>query len=145
MKSLTHVSAAALDTARGRFARRVVARLDEHARSIEGDVAARLRFSREQALARASTARSAAAAGQALGVTRGGGALLGGNGWWLKLASLAPLAALIIGLLLIQHWQARTQIDAAAEVDAALLADDLPPSAYRDAGFVEFLKTPPRE
>jgi hypothetical protein len=30
----------------------------------------------------------------------------------------------------------------AAEIDSALLADDLPPKAYSDAGFVEFLKTP---
>jgi hypothetical protein len=30
---------------------------------------------------------------------------------------------------------------AAAEVDTALLADTLPPEAYRDPGFVEFLKT----
>ena len=30
-----------------------------------------------------------------------------------------------------------------AEIDAALLADDLPPKAYSDAGFAEFLKTPP--
>ena len=44
--------------------------------------------------------------------------------------------------MLIQHWQDRTQISVAAEVDAALLADDLPPKAYSDAGFVEFLKTP---
>lgn len=144
MNGLTHVSTAARDAARTRFARRIVARLDEAARSIEGDLAERLRFSREQALLRARTARSAATAEPTLGVTRGGGAMLG-NGWWLKLASLAPLAALVVGLVLIQQWQARTQIDAAAEVDAALLADDLPPSAYRDAGFVEFLKTAPRE
>jgi hypothetical protein len=27
-----------------------------------------------------------------------------------------------------------------AEVDAALLTDDLPPSAYADPGFIQFLK-----
>jgi len=145
MNGMTHVSTAALDAARARFARRLVTHLDEAAKSIEGDVAERLRFGREQALLRARTARSAAAAGQVITVTGGGAALLGGNDRWLKLASLAPLVALILGLLLIQQWQTRTQIDAAAEVDAALLADDLPPSAYRDAGFVEFLKTAPRE
>ena len=50
--------------------------------------------------------------------------------------------ALIAGLLLIQQWQTDDQISAAAEIDAALLADDLPPVAYSDAGFAEFLKTP---
>ena len=29
----------------------------------------------------------------------------------------------------------------AAEVDAALLTDDLPPAAYTDPGFAQFLKT----
>ena len=53
--------------------------------------------------------------------------------------------ALLVGLVMIQRWQTTAQISVAAEVDAALLADDLPPTAYRDAGFVEFLKTPPRE
>ena len=33
----------------------------------------------------------------------------------------------------------------AAEVDAALLGDDLPINAYRDPGFVEYLKAPPGE
>ena len=144
MNGMTHVSTA-LDAARARFARRLVTHLDEAARSVEGDIAERLRYSREQALLRARSARSAAAAGKVVAVTGGGGALLGGNDRWLKLASLAPLVALVLGLMLIQQWQTRTQIDAAAEVDAALLADDLPPSAYRDAGFVEFLKTAPRE
>ena len=45
--------------------------------------------------------------------------------------------------MLIQDWQNRTQISVAAEVDAALLGDDLPLNAYSDAGFVEFLKAPP--
>jgi hypothetical protein len=138
-------TAAARDAARARFARRVAVRLDEQARSLEGEVAERLRFGRERALERARLARSAARSAPRLGVTAAGAALLGGSGWWLKVASLAPLAALVCGLVLIQQWQTRTQIDAAAEVDAALLADDLPPTAYRDAGFAEFLKTAPRD
>ena len=36
-------------------------------------------------------------------------------------------------------------VDLDRSIDAALLADDLPPDAYSDAGFAEFLKTPPRE
>ena len=50
--------------------------------------------------------------------------------------------ALAAGLLLIEHWQSNAQIAAAAEIDANLLADDLPPGAYSDPGFVEFLKSP---
>ena len=48
---------------------------------------------------------------------------------------------LIGGLMLIQerHWNA--QIEAAADIDAALLTDDLPPGAYADPGFAEFLNS----
>ena len=52
---------------------------------------------------------------------------------------------LVGGLALIQNWQNRTQVSAAAEIDEALLGDDLPINAYRDPGFSEFLKAPPSE
>ena len=137
---------AARDAMQARFARRIVARLSDGAGDLGGDVAERLRFGRERALERAALARKTAAASSTVGVTGTGAALLGGgSGWWMRVASVLPLVALLVGLVLIQRWQTTAQISVAAEVDAALLADDLPPTAYRDAGFVEFLKTPPRE
>ena len=135
--------AAALDALQARFALRVTARLTEHAAELGPDLTERLRFAREQALERARAVRSAEAA-VTVGVSRGGAAILGraGSGWWLKLASVLPVLALAAGLFMIQRLQENAQISSAAEVDAALLADDLPPRAYSDAGFVEFLKTP---
>ena len=65
--------------------------------------------------------------------------------WWLRFASVLPLVALVGGLVLIQTWQTRTHISVAAEIDEALLGDDLPINAYRDPGFAEFMKTPPSE
>ena len=136
---------AARDAMQARFARRIVARLNDDAEHLAGDVTERLRFARERAIERAAQARTATTS-TPVGMTASGAALLaGGAGWWVKIASILPLLALVIGLILIQRWQATAQISVAAEVDAALLADDLPPTAYRDAGFVEFLKTPPRE
>jgi len=41
----------------------------------------------------------------------------------------------------IQALEADRRANEVAEVDAALLADDLPPAAYADAGFVQFLKS----
>jgi len=133
--------AAALDALQARFALRVAAGLTECAGDLGPDLAERLRFAREQALERARAARSTEAT---VGASRGGAAILGraGSGWWLKLASVLPVLALAAGLFLIQRLQENAQISSAAEVDAALLADDLPPRAYSDAGFVEFLKTP---
>ena len=133
----------ALDALQARFALRVTAGLTERAAELGPDLTERLRFAREQALARARAARPAVAA-TALGVSRGGAAVLGlsPTGWWLRVASVLPVLALAAGLFLIQRLQENAQITTAAEVDAALLADDLPPRAYSDAGFVEFLKTP---
>ena len=139
-------SAADRDAAQARFARRIVARLNSDTASLGADIGERLRFARERAIETARLARAPAAAAGRVGVTAGGAAVLGGgSGWWFKLASAVPLIALVCGLVLIQQSQTRAQIAVAAEVDAALLSDDLPPTAYGDAGFVEFLKTPPRE
>lgn len=134
---------AALDALQSRFALRVAARLTERSQDLEADVGERLRFAREKALEQARASRAASST-PALGVTVSGAALLGrvGSGWWMKLASVLPVLALIAGLVLIQQSQTNDQISVAAEIDAALLADDLPPKAYSDAGFAEFLKTP---
>lgn len=127
-----------------RFARRVAAALDEReAAQPRHDIAERLRVAREQALARRP--RQAAAAAPSVLATGGGTVALGGSGggstpWWLRLSALAPLALLVAGLMLIDARYTRSQIEAAAEVDAAILADDLPPEAYSDPGFVEYLK-----
>lgn len=137
---------AARDALQARFARRIAARLTAGTGTLDGDLTERLRFARERALERAALARKSAASTSAVGVTASGSAVLGGgSGWWVRIASVLPLVALLLGLVLIQRWQTTAQISVAAEVDAALLADDLPPTAYRDAGFAEFLKTPPRE
>jgi Protein of unknown function (DUF3619) len=129
-----------------RFAQRVAAALTEQQTACpRHDIEERLRVARNQALGRARSAGRSAAAPPV--VATGGGTLaLGGPGnagdspWWLRLSSLLPLAVLLIGLLLIDRHYTQAQIEAAAEVDAALLADDLPPEAYRDPGFAEFLK-----
>jgi hypothetical protein len=48
---------------------------------------------------------------------------------------------LAAGLILIHTVQNDWRATEVAEVDAALLTDDLPPSAYADPGFVQFLKS----
>lgn len=125
-----------------RVAYRIAARLSEHAESLDADIAERLRFAREKALERAQAVRTADER-PVVAMSASGAALLGsGGGWWIRLGSLLPLVALAAGLLLINHMHTEAQISAAAQIDAELLADDLPPDAYNDPGFVEFLKTP---
>ena len=130
------------DGLEARFGVRVASMLGERAQATAPDISERLRFAREQALARAQAARRAATAPAAVVVGRGGSATLASHlGWWFKLGSAMPLALLVVGLMGIAHVHERNQIAAVAEVDAALLADDLPPAAYTDPGFAEYLKT----
>ncbi|HEX2542845.1 MAG TPA: DUF3619 family protein [Caldimonas sp.] len=128
-----------------RFARRVTACLSESARKVSPDVDERLRFARDKALQAAQRARQASA--ERLGTTASGAAIAGFNQspWWLRFGAILPLIVLLAGLMLIQDSQTRMQVSIAAEVDEALLGDDLPITAYRDPGFSEFLKAPPNE
>lgn len=139
---------AEIEIAQTRFAMRVAAGLKSQAAVLPHDIGERLRVAREQALRsarqmRAQTAPSAAAAPSVLATSAGGTAVLGApSPWWLKLASGFPLAVLLVGLVVIGQWNNHQQVRAAAEVDAQLLTDDLPPRAYADPGFAEYLKAP---
>lgn len=129
------------DVLEARVARRITARLTERADDVPHDIAERLRVARQQAVERARQLRklSVAPAWQA----QGGAAVISGPpSWWLRAASIVPLALLLVGLFAIQRTYLEQQISAAAEIDEAILTDDLPPQAYTDPGFAEFLKSP---
>lgn len=144
---MTNTSLLAESPLQDRFARRVAARLTEVAAATPADIDTRLRFAREQALQRARAVRQAAPAAEpvvAMGQGMAGALRLGRGGrpsWWLRLGSALPVLVLAGGLVLIQEWQSRSQIQAAVEIDTALLSDSVPPDAYADPGFVEFLRT----
>jgi hypothetical protein len=135
----------ATDALQARFALRITSRLTERSQDLGPDVTERLRFAREKALARAREVRGSEASAPQRAARAGASMLARRSGWWFKLAAVVPVVALVGGLVLIQRWQDKAQVSVAAEVDAALLSDDLPPKAYSDAGFAEFLKTPPQE
>lgn len=136
-------SPARRDALEARFARQIGAHLKNACDVLPRDISERLRAAREQALLHARQRRLATDTSVVLNAD--GSATLGSfASWGLRVASVMPLLVLVLGLVLIHQVLERAQIDAAAEVDAALLADDLPPAAYRDAGFVEFLRQPPQ-
>lgn len=131
-----------------RFALRLTARLSEGSDALPHDLSERLRVARDQALERARAARRQSEATSSSVVVTGRGsagtAALGSrpsSKWW-KFASVLPFVALVAGLVLIHQLQLQEEIDAAAEIDADLLSDDLPPDAYSDPGFKEFLSMP---
>lgn len=63
--------------------------------------------------------------------------------WGWRLASALPALALVVGLWGIHIWSQSEKVQAASDVDMALLTDDLPPAAYADPGFEEYLQTEP--
>jgi hypothetical protein len=142
MKRTTRTHHADIEALQARIGLRLAARLTEQSRGLPGDISERLRVAHDQAMQRARGARMLSpVAAPALARTSSGSVAVGPDTpWWLRLVSATPLLLLLAGLLLIQHTHELSQIRAAAEVDADLLADDLPPDAYSDPGFFEFLK-----
>jgi hypothetical protein len=129
-----------------RLAARLAAGLGASFDKLPHDISERLRFAREQALSQARKARLTVPAGAIVtGVSATGTAVLGGFvPWWQRAASVLPLVMLVGGLLVIDRWTVREQVVAAADFDAQLLADDLPPAAYSDPGFAEFIRSTPQ-
>ncbi len=149
MNASSTTTATDLEALEVRFARKLTASLDQL--SVPHDIEQRLRISREIAVTRARSARAFAAQRQrASGVAMAGSgqAVINGGSpdrapWWVGTTLFALVVLLAVGLMAIEYRNDEMQIEAAAEIDAALLADDLPPNAYSDAGFREFLRMPP--
>lgn len=148
------------DALEARFALRLTARLEADAQSLPHDISERLRVARMQALAQArhqamASKRPQTEAGSDISVVgvdvRTGTVALGRMGgpgesesvWWSRLGWLVPTLVLALGLTGLGEWESREQIARAAQIDTELLGDDLPPAAYLDEGFGEFLRRPP--
>jgi hypothetical protein len=140
MNSTVTRQAAEAERLEARFGLRVGALLNEQVARTPHDVSERLRVAREQALVRARASRLVTASADTV-VRNGRSATLGRMpGWLFRFASVMPLVVLVAGMVLIDEWHDRAQVEAAADVDVSLLSDELPPDAYSDAGFVEYLK-----
>jgi hypothetical protein len=127
-------------TLQDRFALRLTARLSDGCNEIPRDISERLRFARTQALAKRKPA-----ADKTIALGMGGGAATLGAmdeqvNWWNRLGAALPLLALVLGLIMIKSTQDDRFAREIAQIDAALLTDDLPLAAYADPGFSQFLK-----
>lgn len=124
-----------LNCASETLARRLAGALDT---PVSHDISERLRAARVRAVAARRIAPM-------LQVQANGTLTLGGRDGlrpWAWLASLLPLVALVVGLFIIKQIQDEHRALELADIDTALLTDDLPPSAYSDPGFMRFLKMP---
>jgi hypothetical protein len=127
------------------FGLRIAARLNSASLELPHDISERLRAARTRAVAARLKPQTRLQTSTAV-VQQNGAALLNfgdeGLNIWSRLASFLPLIALVAGLAIIQNFMDDDRANELAEVDSALLIDDLPPAAYADPGFLQFLKTP---
>ncbi len=126
-----------------RYGLKTVSYLSAGASDLPYDISERLRAARAQAVAvrkvaKAQTSPASATAGVGPALTWGSDE---GFGLWGRIGSVLPLIALVVGLLTIHSLQTDSFVQELADVDSALLTDELPPDAFSDPGFVQFLKT----
>ena len=126
-----------------RFARKAVSYLTHSTADLPHDITERLRAARFQALAKRKiathqTAVTVVSQGPFAGLTWGGDEA---SGWWTRVGMIVPLIVLLAGLITINVVQSNNRAQEVAEVDLALLTDALPPEAFSDPGFVQFLKS----
>lgn len=136
-----------IDNYQDRLGRALAARLSDSTDDLPNDISERLKAARMQALAKRKVVKLQTATAVQ---THGGAATLslgedGGNSIWNRLGSLVPLLVLIVGLLAIAVLQEQQFAKEVADVDVELLADELPPAAYTDSGFVHFLNAKRRD
>ncbi|KML51914.1 membrane protein [Burkholderia cepacia] len=127
------------------FALKVRRALDEHAAALPAETTDRLAVARRAALARKKPEAAtvpvfvpafAGAAGGAFGpapTSRPQASLA------RRLLRAWPLALLLAGLVGIAYWEDLQRTAELADIDAAMLSDDLPLNAYLDHGFNAYL------
>ena len=128
-----------------RFALKTTSYLSAGTADLPYDISERLRAARTQAVAqrkitKVQVANSVSPNGGSASLTLGSG-FGDGLSWWARAGSFVPLITLVFGLLVINSVQSDNRAQELAEVDAALLIDALPPAAFADPGFVQFLKS----
>lgn len=132
-----------IDVLQERFARKAVSYLAHSTADLPHDITERLRAARFQALAKRKiathqTAVTVVSQGPFAALTWGGDEA---SGWWTRIGMIVPMIVLLAGLFTINMVQSNNRAQEVADVDVALLTDALPPEAFSDPGFVQFLKS----
>ena len=134
------------DTLQNRFGLRVAARLSAGTEGLPHDIGERLRVAREHAVSRRKQPAAVLRQRAAMAASRNGNTATlsfgdDGLGFWGRLTSAALVLVMAAGLIAINVIQDDDRTMEVADLDAALLTDDLPPEAYADPGFLQYLKT----
>jgi hypothetical protein len=131
------------------FAQQVRRALDETANALPEPTLERLSRARQAAMARKKAAEQPrmalvpafAGAGAGLGAGASNDRRQSGRRGlsWQRFGLLVPLTALVVTLSGIAHIENQRRVNEKADIDAAMLSDDLPLNAYVDHGFHAYL------
>jgi hypothetical protein len=116
--------------------------LDASVSRLPYSVTHRLEMARMAALARHRPLARTAAQPALRPMLADGATDPGGRGarWWRFGLAALPVLVLAAGLYAIALWNDSEAADEIAEIDSAMLSDDVPLAAYTDRGFGVFLK-----
>jgi len=117
--------------------------LNEQLDSLPASTTERLASARQKAMARKK--KDAAAPlriliGQRSVVGYGGTMASEPFSWLSRFGLILPLIVLVVGLIGIVSYEKQQRINETADLDAAMLTDDLPVVAYADHGFNAYLE-----
>ncbi len=119
-----------------RYAYRIRQALNHGLKDITPTATRRLEAARHLALARQKQAvgeLATASQGQGTAIT------LGNRSLPTLLKQILPILALLLGMWISFYWHSLEYVTQLEDVDSALLTDDLPPEAFMDNDFLEWL------
>ncbi|BEI35691.1 MULTISPECIES: DUF3619 family protein [unclassified Polynucleobacter] len=127
-----------LDPVEQEFGKRVTRLLSAQSENLSSDIQSRLQDARATALSRAKPEPVFVA--QLQTTHRSFRTSSWNKPIWSFTGWLVPITVVVLGLIAITEWQEDLRINDIANVDIALLTDDVPPDAFVDNGFMAFLK-----
>jgi hypothetical protein len=126
------------------FAYNVRRALDERVDNLPDATAERLQAARKLAIARKKPESAVYAVAPQRRFAHAGGGSSGNPfsdslSWMTRVGIIIPLIVLVVGAFGIYQYEEERRIDELAELDAAVLSDELPLNAYLDHGFDAYL------
>jgi hypothetical protein len=126
------------------FGKRIASYLDQGNQQLSYEITERLRAARTRAIASRRVNQFEFNTAQDVQVQSNGSIRLPFpskmNDIYSLIFSFIPLICLAAGLMMLYEFHNDQTALELAEIDSALLIDDLPPQAYTDPAFVDFLK-----
>lgn len=123
------------------FAYRVRHALNEKLDDLPASTTDRLAAARQAAMSRKKAHVEVRVTSLATATAGGSGFMADPLGWLSRFSVALPLVLLVGGMVGVYQYEQQQSIAELAELDAAVLSDELPLSAYLDHGFNAYLET----